>query len=169
MAPAPPIRDPTGAIIRPIASRGARCHNLPMLKPPMIFAAVVAAAAFPGTASAQLLRERVEGSSRFCTYEPSALPATVRAYDGPVPEGTALTGPGRIGPRERTVRLEYYEACPAAYPSYREQRVVVPSMARLERLERQRGQTYCVYGYLGRTYVVARGQATVCTLTPSGW
>ena len=137
----------------------------------LLFLSVVAVVALGGIiapAEAQLKSDRAEGSSRYCTYGSSDLPEPIRVYSGEVRQerensterATRATRTGRV------VRVESWQACPASDPGLKGEQVSVPAFATLSSQSRRDGELSCTYTFAFRNYVVSRGAAMVCPLTP---
>ena len=128
-------------------------------------ATVVCSAIFTAPAGAQLKSDRVEGSSRFCTYDASDLPEPIRVYSGEVrPERDNSTGQVTRG--DRVVRFESWQECPANAPGLNREQTSVPAFATLTGQYRRDGELSCTYTFASRNYVVSAGDALVCPLTP---
>lgn len=112
----------------------------------MSWAALALVAASAGTgAVAQPLRleeQRAEGIHRTCVYR------NVREV--------------------RTLQVGRGEPCPARYRERREEAQTIPTFATLKERRYQRGQTVCVYTYLGREHLRPLPSGSHCTYTPSG-
>lgn len=96
-------------------------------------------------AAAQPLRledQRLEGTSRVCTYR------NVR--------------------EARTLRIGRGEPCPAQFRERRAAAPSIPPFATLRDRTYEAGRTVCIYSYLGRDYRRTLQGGGFCTYTPAG-